>query len=897
MELKASVHRRSPFPIRARSLRIAALALLVAVLVAVLTGAATYRVTTKYLSPSPSEALWKWAQDRGHNILRDDVQIRDAIARAPARIISSKVSPSTALPELVVDIKFKHMQKLYKKREEALARGKLVQGPDDFVPASIRHGGRTTKVKVRLKGDMTDHLEGDKWSFRIHVKGKDHVFGMRRFSIQTPKARGFQGEALFYATLRHVGVLTLRYRFVNVTVNGNRIGVMAVEEHFSKELLESNRRREGVIVRFDESLFWDADLRGSSGIFDDFRNAPIDAFRSSRIAKSARLTKDYGTAVGLLRGFVDRRLPASDVFDGELMGRFLAVSKLWGSWHGIRWNSMRFYLNPITAKLEPIGFDASLQTRGDIDEPLVADMLEDPEIFAAYRRTLRRLAVDIGDGVLAETLKKIDDRLLAVLRDEFYLLERFPYDELRARAKHLGALSDEDLLGTATSNASDHYPILLHAYLLKDDGKHFLELINAVFHDVEVQSVSWESNKGRAGAEFESLSDHGLPLRLPARIRNSPPVSLRIPYRPPPDAAARTLRVSANIRGDTRRRTVEAKPYYPPLKRNPIPTSTVDEQLSRHDFLELDKKRRALRVRPGVWRVRGVLVVPSGFALTIPAGTTLRFDARGALVAHGPLHVGGAEGNPVILEGTPEGEGTWQGIVVLGAPGWSQWSHVEVRNTSGIDFPGWQLTGGLTFYNSDIRMEHALLQGHRGEDALNVIGSKFAFKDLSIVDAASDGFDSDFSDGSIEGGTFERIGKAGGGDAIDVSGSEVRVEGTRFVDIGDKALSVGEGSEMTAIGVVIEHAGTGAAAKDGSKLRIDASTIKQARHAALMAYVKKPEFGFASIEANNLEFVGAAPRARAQKGSAITIDETAVETEDVDVEQLYKTIMRPGLRR
>jgi len=109
-------------------------------------------------------------------------------------------------------------------------------------------------------------------------------------------------------------------------------------------------------------------------------------------------------------------------------------------------------------------------------------------------------------------------------------------------------------------------------------------------------------------------------------------------------------------------------------------------------------------------------------------------------------------------------------------------------------------------------------------------------------------------------------------------------------------LSVGERSEMKASDVFIEQTGTGAASKDGSNLNISNTTIIQANNAGLMAYVKKPEFGYAHIEASNLTFIATASQARAQKGSVIFIDGKPVESEDVDVEQLYKTVMKKGLR-
>ena len=38
---------------------------------------------------------------------------------------------------------------------------------------------------------------------------------------------------------------------------------------------------------------------------------------------------------------------------------FLAIADLWGGWHVLRWHTLRFYGNPVTRKLEPIGFDAN----------------------------------------------------------------------------------------------------------------------------------------------------------------------------------------------------------------------------------------------------------------------------------------------------------------------------------------------------------------------------------------------------------------------------------------------------------------------------------------------------------------------------------------------------------
>jgi len=240
------------------------------------------------------------------------------------------------VPKIVLDIKFEHWENILAKRAKALATGGLVQEADDFVPASIRYADGTAKVKIRLKGDHLDHLEGEKWSFRVKTKNKDHVYGMRRFSLQKPEARDFQLTPMMLALTNSLGLIPSRYMFVDLTINGNHVGTMALEEHPAKEMLEASGRKDSVIIRFSEKYFWNWYQKGGTATssfspFNYYRFAPIDAFQSSRLLKSAALASQHRIAAGLLRGFAEDRLPASVVFDTKLTGRFLAVFELFGA--------------------------------------------------------------------------------------------------------------------------------------------------------------------------------------------------------------------------------------------------------------------------------------------------------------------------------------------------------------------------------------------------------------------------------------------------------------------------------------------------------------------------------------------------------------------------------------
>lgn len=851
-----------------------------------------------------------WSENHGHHAINDEPRLRAALMQLPRRLHKALADSENALPKIYIDIKFKHIQKIYHKRAQALQDGILVQQDDDLVPATIRYNNRAIKTKLRLKGDWTDHLEGKKWSFRLHVRGKDQLFGMRRFSIQHPRVRGYQSEPIFMETLRHVGVLAPRYFFIEVVINGENLGTMALEEHFSKELLEANGRREGVIVRYDESLLWDARVleisENNEAIFNSYRNASIDSFRSSRVNKSPALRENLSVAVGLLRSFTRGDLSAPQVFNVKLMGRFLAVLEFWGARHAMIWHNLRFYLNPVTLKLEPIGFDSDLHNReqpGTViaqQEPIAAAMLADAEIFDSYHQTLKQLSQEVLDGSLIGKLQAVEDRHLHALRKEFYFLERFPLEELNRRANYFASLDGEKLKEKPVPFPS--YPEIVHAFLIDDDGNTYLDLSSMVPHDVEITNLQWRGNKDDSAVrEFEPERKIDFPLTLAATPAGEIPIAQRIACASVEDHNQFSLEVTASIKGDIKSYRQVATDYFAPLKRHPIPNAEIERQLAKHPFLRLGDDGNTVHVHQGTWQVSDSIVIPPDYRLNVGAGTTLTFLEGDGLFAAGAITCKGTANRPIVFRGTPaangQSPGAWQGIFVQGGKHPSIWSYVTVRDTRGIHRPGWTLTGGVTFYESTVHLDHCAFEYNQAEDALNLIHSKFRIVDTDFFSTVSDAYDSDFSVGEVHNGVFRDIGRAGGGDAIDISGSRVSVSGTRFINVSDKALSVGERSSMTAKDVVVEHSGTGAASKDGSFLELSNALITDVTVAGLMTYVKKPEYGPARIIATGIEYSGGAPFARAEKGSEIVVDGNEIEPENMDVQALYDTVMKKGARQ
>jgi hypothetical protein len=856
---------------------------------------------TDNLEQSPRSVLTKWAINSGWDQTKD-VRIRRALLKLPSRFLSS-LGSAPDLPTLVIDIKFTHQEVLRKKRELALEQGLLIQEEGDLVPADIRTEGKQVQVKLRLKGDQPDHFDSDKWSMRVEVKGDDHILGMRRFSLQHPKVRRYQAEPIFMETLRHSGVLGIRYEFVHVIVNGVDKGIMALEEHFSKELLEHQARREGVFVRFDETNFWDYLRAGASwrsSPYDSFRNSRIRTFSAKTIEQSPALSAQYQAAVGMLRSFAYNQVTASEIFDVGATASYLAALELWGAWQSIQWNDMRFYLDPLTMRLEPIGYDAAMRLHSDIEaltlgrEPIYTALLQDPMIRAEYARKLRELCRDVIDGELGAKLAEIQSDLLAVLRHEFLLLEPLDLGLLAERAQFLIELSDAELLeDPETYPRRIRYPALVQANLVEGPESQYLEMANYLPEPVTIKSIQWRDAESLAMTPAVSDAGSDFPFEIQPTVAGRIPGFVRLNLNDRPSELNRELVIIGNYTNWPQDKEIVAVPYFPLLAVNPVPKSTVEALLAAHQFLARDGSNNVIAIEPGRWTVESDMIVPPGFQLSAQPGTVLEFAPHAALISRGTLQFTGVEDNPVTLRGI--GTEAWQGIAVLRAGDKSAFRHVNIENTTGVSRSAWEMAGGVNFYHSDVDFQDVSIRQHQGEDALNIVRSHFEIARLTIADAKYDAFDADFATGTIRESEFINIGPgAGGGDAIDISGSEVVVDDVTFQRIGDKALSVGEASRMVASNVLIKSAGTAAASKDGSHLDLTGMVIDEVSFAGLMAYIKKPEYGPASIKAKNVVYKGTGPVGRAQTGSEIELDGESLPSEDLDVDLLYETVMRKG---
>jgi len=388
-------------------------------------------------------------------------------------IIVPEVEQITELDGLQISFKEKHYKKLKEKRNKALADGILETSDNDYVPTIITFNGKDYKADLRLKGDWTDHLEGDKWSFRIKLKDDQTIFGMRKFSIHHPKTRGYVNEWLYHQANKAEDLMGLRYNFaegfmhINLkdsdSIINKNLGIYAFEETFDKRTIESNRRKAGVILRISEQYFWKEvkqawKIQKQTSFSPQAKRKPmfsgpgqeyVTTFGLKKILANESLNKQFMHAKNLLEAYRNLELPSSQVFDADKLALHTALNNLFGGYHGLAAINLRFYYNPTTSKLEPISYDGNSGQKLDkFHHYLYTNRNMDPVYKDALIKALEKIS---QPEYLEKLYIKTNKEALnyeAILKTEFKnaaLIKREHYEHNQAiLKKELIRLKNED---------------------------------------------------------------------------------------------------------------------------------------------------------------------------------------------------------------------------------------------------------------------------------------------------------------------------------------------------------------------------------------------------------------------------------------------------------------------
>lgn len=351
-------------------------------------------------------------------------------------------SPHTfpALQSITLDIDPDAMAQLNAIRETALRDGVLRETDESWVKGKLREGDREWPVELRLKGDWTDHIQDDRWSFRVEVKGNRAWRGLTDFSLMLPRRRDHLKEWLYHKALQAEGILAPRYDFVRLAVNGDDWGPYAVEEHFTPQLLRRQGRPNGPILRIDETGMWEARIAAMQDsafpymLTPFLEAAPVRPFKPKSILRDSSKLAEFHLADQLMAQYRMGSGAPMDMLDLPKMATYYALTDLFGAYHSLIWHNRRYYFNPVSSLLEPVGYDGFSGQGEDtyIDGPIWGYRVDGWNPVGDYHEVMGDFPFR-DEGFVRQYYRRLAefsdlaylDRLLEGLANELRARERF----------------------------------------------------------------------------------------------------------------------------------------------------------------------------------------------------------------------------------------------------------------------------------------------------------------------------------------------------------------------------------------------------------------------------------------------------------------------------------------
>ena len=432
----------------------------------------------------------------------------------------------------------------------------------------------------------------------------------------------------------------------------------------------------------------------------DISTMEIKTFNQNRIRENPDLDKQYQMAIDLLGKWRANKISFSEALDIEKWGLFYALSDLFGAPHAVSTTNLRFYYNPITKLLEPVGFDAQAGNK----------LIE----LGGITKINRHKGFSLHEKYLA-ALEKISDP--AYVKGLFKKL-RGPLDKIKTEAQlnfqepiiEENAQIIRNLINPAKG---------LRAYFYEQSaGNLVLQMSNFLRFPIQVESITLS---GRA-----LIDPQNLPLIPPKGYTGISLKSYRIKLPPDlkwSDSMKNSLEVNYRMLGSTRlNKDKVLLSNFPDADRL---TRIFESDLSNYkafDFLVADHHAKQIIFAPGKWIIGKNLIIPKGFTVFCGPGTKLDMENGANIISFSPMHFMGNVDDPILIHSS---DSTGQGFILSGAKSPSYFKHVKFENLMSPHKDLWENQGAITAYDSDVTFLNSYFTGNRGQTGLMVLQSTF----------------------------------------------------------------------------------------------------------------------------------------------------------------------------
>jgi len=836
------------------------------------------------------------------------------------------------LPDLNIDISFNNVVKVEEDRKRVNnISGKAGGTSYDFKNVNIKivNGNKKHKAKLRIKGDRKIHFEDKKnSSYKIELKNNT-IFGLRKFSIMKPRARNYIHEWLFHQLLAEGKLITLKYDFLNLKINGKNEGLYVLEEGFDKILIERNSRRNGPIFSLYESFS------------TDIEDAKLEVYNKKTWMNkdNIKLTKIAATKLKL---FFDNEDKSEAFMDLDKWAWFLAVADINSYNHALAAKSVKFYYNPISGIFEPIGFDghrtipnynknyinwekrlnryvpSSYDVANRCKESftglgknkcnkLIYNLFYNSQgnlnnlFYNKYRNSILKITsnsfLDNFFNKRSNDIEKINSKIFSDYffvdhifnygpgfyffnKEDFYIKSKILLESIKSEPEKVFIQQDNQKIQLVNKSINNNNLILEKLRCNNIDD------LTSIFNiSLQIEMAMVLSNI----IDLKKISNTGKLYCDEIQLRNT---SNNLIYLKKID----TLNVRTRVQSDS---NILAR-YTKYFKKD-------------SDILTLIKNTTFINEN---------IFIPSEYLINIKSGDEIILTDNAFIFSNSPWHVNGLT-NEINIKGLSNNFGG--GIIIKNTKKKSIFNNVKFSYLTGlknysfnlnkseylftkttydnsklntynevivkkltkdiIENQKFRVFGAINFLQTDVEMNKVFFEKINSEDALNIINSNFTLENIFFSENASDAIDVDFGIGSIVDASFNNIKN----DALDFSGSIVTLDNLKMDTIGDKMISAGEKSILTVTNLIGNKSKIAIASKDGSLTTLDNININNT-DIGLAAYKKKSEYTGSSIIAKNIIITNSDLSFLVDDFSKIILNDKIIRNDNIDIKNIKNNL-------
>jgi len=684
----------------------------------------------------------------------------------------------------------------------------------------IQIDGKTFSVKIRPKGGRKLHFSNpENISLKVEVRGDKRIWGMSDFDIQDPIIRNYTYESLASEAIGKEGILVPKHKYARLYINGNFKGIKHFEQNISSDLVELQRRRYGPVYTLNQQYGTDY----GSVIFK-MHDKIYWKNRSQELANNGLISLNQSQ---------ENPEKLRKILYIDKWAKYFAFADALNLYHGTVPKSVRFYLNPVYGKFEPIFIDGHYTDAGDFTDFLLIDFLRQSSIIKCQWICSNKefFKVFFGSNNNPNT-----DFIVSYINSLDYFSSKEFEKNLEKIINNYSSIRGEIYRGLPRGDSIFKRSLLPHIFKneqikiriskLRKNITKSRTTLPLIYNNKDSFIFSNNISKIPQILITKCGSKEYDPLIL---IKQSP---IKINLSDQKDCGINNLKISLNkgnnffnlkdiplikYQSDKQFNDIGKKVIYKKL----IKKQMSQRMLLKGSVLDINESKRFNNL---------FINIEGDVKFKINNGSTIHFENVELIGKKGSslTFIGQGEFDSVIFENSDIQVDSLYGNN-LGSP----------KNNLK------SLYGGINILNSKFTANKVEVNNSSSEDGINFVDSYINTKFMKFSDIRSDAIDSDFSEFKFSMVDCKRIGN----DCLDISFSNGSVKNFYSTKVLDKAISAGEKSNLKILEAKINSSEIGIVAKDSSSIYLDKFFLNQVK-IPIALYVKKSEFGYPLLKIN-----------------------------------------------